>query len=478
MNSHTTMPRDPLPLTPLRLATLCLLLCGTGLLAGCGAEPPKSAAQPATLVNISPLKIREVTPKVAAIGTVRPVKTSVVASGASGVVESFLVQEGDFVEEGQVLSVLRMKSTNLDIEKERALIDERKHDYDMLLEGSRVEEIAEAAARMKSAQADFNAAQRRYRITQELYQKRSRSQDDLDEAKDALDAAQFTFESAQAAYERVKNGPRPAEIEIAKARWESQKKYVEFLESEREKRTTRAPFPGFVTAQHTEVGQFLSLGDPIVSLASMGEVDVIANVDQQDLKHVQLGDQATVRVRGSASIELQGTVISVIPRSEWESGSRGFPVKIRIPKNLSTASESGDAAPRPLLQEGMMAEVEFKGPPIVATMIPKDSLVRTSNGMMIYTFEPSPKPAADGGTTGLVKMVLVELGLGDQDEVQVVRTISLPGMPEVKLDANTRIVTEGAERLRPNQEVSLTPKASGGTEVSATDSETPGSGAE
>lgn len=425
-------------------------------ISGCSSENPQPKGQPPTLASVTPVKIRDVTPKVFVIGTVRPVKTSVVASGSSGVVDSFLVDEGQYVNEGDVLCELRMKSTNLDIEKEKALIAEQKREYDKLVEGSRDEDIAEAEAKMQAAEASYNAALRRYRLTDDLYRKRTRSQDDLDEAKDALGVAKSTLASLQAAYERVQKGPRQEEIDVAKAKWDAQVKYVEYLEAEKEKRTTKAPFSGFVTTQHTEVGQFLKLGDPIVSLASMGEVDVIANVDQLDLKHIQIGQVATVKVQGSESIELEGKVISIVPRSEWESGSRGFPVKIRIEKNLTSDSQSGDEPPRPLLQEGMMAQVELEGNPMVATMVPKDALVRTSNGMLIYTFEAGEKKS-DGPTTGIVKMVLVELGLSEGDEIQVVRTRSLPGMPETKLDANTMVVTEGAERLRPNQEVMLTP---------------------
>lgn len=433
-----------------------LLLCAAIGLSGCSSEKPQPKGQPPTLASVTPVKIRDVTPKVFVIGTVRPVKTSVVASGSSGVVDSFLVDEGQYVNEGDVLCELRMKSTDLDIEKEKALIQEQKREYEKLMEGSREEDKAEALAKMQAAEASYNAALRRYRLIEDLFRKRTRSQDDLDEVKDALEVAKSTLASMQAAYERVQKGPRQEEIDIAKAKWDAQVKYVEYLEAEKEKRTTKAPFAGFVTTQHTEVGQFLKLGDPIVSLASMGEVDVIANVDQLDLKHIQLGQSATVKVQGSESIELEGKVISIVPRSEWESGSRGFPVKIRIEKNLTSDSQSNDAPPRPLLQEGMMAQVEFEGTPLVATMVPKDALVRTSNGMLIYTFESGEK-TENGPTTGIVKMVFVELGLSEGNDIQVVKTRSLPGMPETKLDASTMVVTEGAERLRPNQEVMLTP---------------------
>ena len=64
------------------------------------------------------------------------------------------------------------------------------------------------------------------------------------------------------------------------------------------------------------------------------------------------------------------------------------------------------------------------------------------------------------GTVGVAKKLLVETGLSDGDEIEILRVLPLEGLPEVLLEHGTRIITEGAERLRPFSPVKLIPAQS------------------
>ena len=100
----------------------------------------------------------------------------------------------------------------------------------------------------------------------------------------------------------------------------------------------------------------------------------------------------------------------------------------------------------PVLKEGMMAEVTFTGSPFDALLIPKDSLVRTSQGVILYLFDPSK----DDPQTGSVRQLIVELGISEGNSIQVIDDGIAAGM---------HVVTEGAERLRPSQNVRIAPEA-------------------
>ena len=76
----------------------------------------------------------------------------------------------------------------------------------------------------------------------------------------------------------------------AAARLEAQVKHVEFLKAELEKRTTKAPFDGFVVEEHTNAGQWLSKGAPVVTLADLKFVEVEVQVDQQYIDQIQPGE--------------------------------------------------------------------------------------------------------------------------------------------------------------------------------------------
>ena len=273
------------------------------------------------------------------------------------------------------------------------------------------------------------------------------TQSELRDGEDAFDAAQQNLLAAQAAYQRTASGAREEKKQQASSMLESQKKHVDFLKAEREKRLTKAPFDGFVVEEHTYVGQWLSKGAPVLTLARLDEVEVEVQIDQQYIDQVSAGREVTLRVSGSGGAgaattaegarEWTGRVAAVVPRSNWERGSRSFPVIIRIQNEI----DSSTTPPTPALREGMMAEAAFRGIPVKALLVPKDSVVRTSRGAFVYVVNP-----AEEGKPLSVRQVLVSLGIGTGVWIQV---------QGESLAAGQQVVTEGAERLRAFQTVSI-----------------------
>ena len=360
------------------------------------------------------------------------------ASGADGLVNEFHVEEGQFVKQGDVLSVLRTVTTDLGIKEAVAELRERQEKLSELEAGSRAEDIAEAKAKMLAVEAVMKNMSNKLERVQRLFAKNAANQDELDDATEKSEGARQTFLATKATYDRVRAGPRKEEIEQARARNEAQREHVAFLEAEKQKRTTKAPFDGYVVKEQTYVGQWLSKGDPVATLARLDEVDVVVNVDQRDLSHVRLGQTTDVFVTGSRRRLWQGKIVQLVPRSDWITGSRGFPVKVRIKNEF----EIVDGRRLPVLKEGMMAEVTFLGDPISALMVPKDALVRTSRGTIIFVFDPDQKKS----NSGTVRRISVETGISEQATIQVIADGLAPEM---------QVVTEGAERLQDFQTVQI-----------------------
>jgi RND family efflux transporter MFP subunit len=418
-----------------------LIVPALGLLCGCGGDDAATGAgmgPRVSLVRVGAVTREPVQPTTAAVGTIIARRTSVVASGAEGKVDQFLVSEGDVVAEGQELSVLNMVTTDLEIQEAEALLRERQQYFEELQQGSRPEEIEEALARMQAAQVTMQIASERLTRWERLAQGSAASQDTLDDAREKAQAAEKLYTAAKAAYDLVKAGPRAEAREQAKARLDAQQHQVEFLKAERDKRTTHAPFRGVVVSEHTEAGQWLSKGASVVTLADLlGEMYVIANVDQRELHNVQLGADVTVTVDGIEPREWPGKVVALIPRSQWESGARTFPVKVAV-QNQVTLVEGRERA---LLNEGMLARVVFFGAAREATLVPKSSLVRAETGARLYAVIPGDKP-----DTGKARPVMVQEGGAYGDRVEILGEELQPGM---------LVVTEGAERLTPFADVSI-----------------------
>ncbi len=424
-------------------STAVFVGCGSGDSKQVSAKGSKKGSRPPALVEVAAVELRKVAPKIIVVGSIVPKRTSNVASGAEGIVDQFDVEEGQLVKKGETLSVLRMVTTDLDIKEAKSLLREREHQKAELENGSRPEEITEAQAKMLAAKAIMESTAATLARTQTLFARNATNQDELDAAQERAEAARQAHLAAEANFQLVKLGPRSEQIEQARARYQAQREHVAFLEAEKEKRITKAPFTGYVVQEHTYVGQWLSKGDPVVTLVLVDEVDAVVNVDQRDLKHVRLGNVADVKIVASEKNDWQGQIVSLVPRSEWKSGSRSFPIKVR----LSNEFEDANGQRLPVLKEGMMAEVTFAGEPYDALLVPKDSLVRTSRGLIINIFAPNPENA----TSGTVRQIPVETGLSE---------VSRDGISQIEIKGaglvvGMQVVTAGTERLVPFQPVQL-----------------------
>jgi len=406
------------------------------------ASPVSAApAQPPALVRVDIIRKESVAPEFRALGNVRPRHFSVIASGSDGIVDEFPVEVGEFVASGTLLSKLRMESTDLDLAEQEAVVVEREADL-AEIQTPRSEDVDEAKARQQASDITYANAERRLEELRALGKRGAANLSEVKDAEDNFDAARQNQVAARAVFQKISTGARPEQKQQAAARLEAQKKHVEFLKAERAKRLTKAPFDGFVVAEHTNVGQWLAKGDSVVTLAQLDEVEVQVQIDQQFIDQIAPGRPVTLMIQGTgnrngAAREWKGEVSSIVPRSNWEGGSRSFPVIIRIKNEIDTST----MPPIPALREGMMAEAAFAGQSIDAVLVPKDSMVRTSRGTFIFVVNPPTE-----GQPPSVRQVMVEPGLSSEASIQVTGENIEPGM---------QVVTEGAERLRAFQSVEI-----------------------
>lgn len=433
----------------------CLATCFSllTLTVGCSSavtEKPKavpSAERPA-LVTVEVIFEGEIQQKLSAVGTVQPIHVSVIASAADGIVDEYPKQEGDYVTADTLLSRLRMKSTDLAFEEEKLRLEALKSEVQQIME-PRKEDVDEADAQQQAAAAAFANAERRLKEFKSLAARGAANQSAVEDAEILFDEVRQRMLAAKAVYQRVAAGARPEEKLNARARLDAQEKHVEWLEAEKEKRETKAPFNGFIVEEHSYLGQWLAKGDPVVTMAQLDQVEIEVPVDQSFVAQVRVGDEVKLKVAGTPNPQEDdgrwvSTVHKVIPRSDWEAGSRAFPVVLRVSvdENAKTdASDADNVAVKTPLLEGMMAEAEFFGLRLKGLLVPKDSLVRTQEGWCVFVVNPAQEGSPDS-----VTRVMVETGISKDGWIQVVSD---------DLKAGMQVVNDGAERLRPFQTIQI-----------------------
>jgi RND family efflux transporter MFP subunit len=412
----------------IRFAVGCWILLAILTIQSVAQGPPR-----ASQVVVSPIVEKEITVGQAFVGTVMPSRKAIIGSAVDGRVIEFPFNEGDRVAEGQPLAQLLTDTIKLEVQAAEAELELRRQALAELENGTRPEELEQAQARMASAEARRKYMQARRERWQQLYEtNRAISEEELDEAVSSGIEAEQAYLEAKAANDLAVAGPRKEQIAQARAQAAVQEAMVERLKDQLTKHTIISRFDGYVTAEHTEVGQWVKQGDPVAEVAALDEVEIEAHVVEQHVPHVRVGNEVVVDVPAIPGQRFAGIVTEIVPQADVQS--RTFPVKIRVANVLTDEV--------PLLKSGMYARVSLPtGIRQVAMLVPKDALVLGGPQPMVFVVEG----ATADGQTGKAMPVPVQVGVADGGLIQVTGP----------LKAGQVVVVQGNERLRPGQDVAI-----------------------
>lgn len=388
-------------------------------------------AAPPAPVAVTQIVQREVVAGQTFVGTVLPSKMAIIGSAVDGRVVEFPLNAGERAGKGQMLAQLLTDTIKLELEAAEAELDLRRQELAELENGTRPEEIEQAKSRMVAAEARMNYMAARHTRTESLFtQGRTATKEQADEAASAAVEAEQAYIDAKAAYELAIEGPRQEKIGQARAVVARQQALVHQLADQIEKHTVISRFDGYVTEEHTEVGQWVKKGDPVAEVAALDVVEIVAYVTEQDVPHIAVGMTVRVEIPALADRVFTGQIAFVVPQADVRT--RTFPVRIRVQNEITDRG--------PLLSSGMYARVALPtGEKQQALLVPKDALVLGGPQPLVYIVD-----AADA-RQGKARPVPVELGVASGHLIQV----------KGSLERGTMVVVQGNERLRPGQDVSM-----------------------
>jgi RND family efflux transporter MFP subunit len=409
------------------LAAISLSLIGPS-----PAQVPKggpAGAPTAPKVLVTPARADTISEPRTFVGAVQPIRRSIVGSAAAGRIEQFLVNEGDAVRAGQPLAHLRRGIISAELAAAKGQLAVRQAEL-AELEKAYQEEFEQAQAKLAYAQALQAYRTAKLERSRSLGSSVSREifEDDSSQAAQAL----ASLREAQSAVRMFTGGARQMKIEQARAWVETQTAEAQRLQEQYERHTMFAPFDGWVSAEHTEVGQWVMQGDPAVEIVELSEIDVEIAVVEDFIANLHTSVEGSVDVPSLPEERFTGRVAMINPQADARAHT--FPVKVRIQNRL----ENG----QPLLKAGMFARVTLAvGKPTPCVLVPKDAVVLGGPSPMVFV------AAAGGGKAGggktMVKPVPVSLGPAQGTWIAAIGDIK-PG---------ESVIVEGNERVRPGQEI-------------------------
>jgi RND family efflux transporter MFP subunit len=311
-------------------------------------------------------------------GSLEARTASPVTSEVEGFVVELIAREGARVGKADPLAQLR--TTNLQLRLRSA-------------EG----QLKEAEARLARAQLALQRAER-------LLEQKLAPQEQVDDAESEFRAWEGRLEQTRADIERI-------ELDI-------------------ERCTIRAPFAGAVVAKHIDVGAWIRVGEPVVELESIDELEIRVEVPERYFSLIELGETATIELDGTHGDAIYGRVTAIVPRADVRS--RVFPIKVSV-SSQDAVLESG----RRRIAPGMLVHVDLPiGSGALSTIVPKDAVVTQGDARFVLVVQ-------DDDT---VQRVPVQVGGGSGSWVVLTHGIT-PGQ---------KVVTRGNERVFPGQKVQAT----------------------
>lgn len=314
------MKRNSVMLVILLLVMLLVSACSPA------TEQPAAvvaASQPAVLI---------------AQGRLLPVKEMDQSFSINGQVAEILVHDGDTVSAGQVLARLQSSpeaQLALALAQQEALLAQQALDG---LKSSAGASLAQGRLAVVDAQEQLDAAQ-------ELYAEEPTSANRV-----RVDAAEAFLEQAEDAQAKLETGQGvdPDQLAAAEARLASANAGVSSAQARITGLELIASMDGAVVDLSLQVGQRVSAGQPVVSLADFSTwVVKTDNLTEDEVTLVEPGQKVEVVLDALPEMTLNGTVTHINQRFEEKRGDITFTVTVALDQ----------ADPR--VRWGMTAAVQF-----------------------------------------------------------------------------------------------------------------------
>ncbi|MFA7330596.1 MAG: efflux RND transporter periplasmic adaptor subunit [Candidatus Delongbacteria bacterium] len=255
-----------------------------------------------------------------------------VASKIPGRVDCVLVQEGQWVERGRLLAVIRSDEIEARVEQARGLLEAAEARLRMARSGARPEEIRAMASQLESARAQFELAEKTWSRVQAVYADSVISTQERDEVEFKYRAAREQLETGRAKLDLVRKGARDEEIEAARAlAHQAANALAEAQAYQRETRLT-APRAGRVHSLVLDAGELAATGVPVVTLVDTTDVWVVLQLREDQLQGAAGGRRVTgsLPALGGRRAEFEVTRVAVLADfATWRSTSRKGDLDLR-----------------------------------------------------------------------------------------------------------------------------------------------------
>ncbi|WP_017938005.1 HlyD family secretion protein [Zestomonas thermotolerans] len=270
-----------------------------------------------------------------------------VATKMAGRVAELLVDEGDFVEAGQL--VARMDTQVLEAQLHQAQAQVRQAENAQLtasaLVAQRESEKQTAEAVVRQRQAELTAARKRFTRTEALVRRNALAQQQLDDDRAVLQSAEAALAAARAQVLSAEAGIAAARSQVVEAQSavEAARASVARLQADIDDSLLKAPRAGRVQYRVAQPGEVLGAGGKLLNMVDLADVYMTFFLPARQAGLVELGQEVRLVIDAApqyvipARVSYVASVAQFTPKSVETASEREklmFRVKARIDPEL------------------------------------------------------------------------------------------------------------------------------------------------
>jgi HlyD family secretion protein len=202
------------------------------------------------------------------------------APRTGGTIAAIPVHEGQRVKAGDLLVRISAEEMTAAVSRDSFALDSAQAKNLAMVNGSRLEDIAQGAARVKDAEAALALAEDTLARATRLAGERIMAQADLDKARADRDRAVAALALQRQALAELKAGARAEDRQGALADARRAKAVLEGTQAQASFLEVRAPFDGVVVHRLREVGSVVNAGQAVITLAPLDRLWVRVYIPQ------------------------------------------------------------------------------------------------------------------------------------------------------------------------------------------------------
>ena len=242
----------------------------------------KSGGPPPKAVRVDAVIVEPKSQTYPVIGRLVAQRTGAVAARINGAVVEMNANVGDRVNKGDIIAVLAIERLTAQRDKYAAALATRR-------------------AMVQTAQAEASKTAQELRRMSNLKKSSAFSRARYEDLQRDVDARQATLIERRSQQKEAEAELDQVAIDLYNGR-------------------IRAPYSGVVSEKHTEIGSYVNVGNPVVTLISDTEIEVEAEVPSDRIAGLSPG--TIVRFRLDDGTDHRATVRSIIPRENARTRTR------------------------------------------------------------------------------------------------------------------------------------------------------------